>query len=136
MWCQVALVLSAWPPAADWEAVDGSLDNIEKALQAVSSSLPDKVARIATGTMGWIFLIALKVNMDSAFLMLCSCVNHGDEKKSSCIHTLEQEMHGFDEPSALDYKVMRDDDEHYYQEELVSSEIIAKYLKNLTYCSY
>ena len=93
--------------------MDGSLDSIEKALQAVSSSLPNKAARIATGTMGWIFLIALKANMDSAFLMLCSCVNHGDEK-SSCIHTLEQEMHGFDEPSALDYKVMRDDDEHYY----------------------
>ena len=35
-----------------WEVVDGSLDSLDKALQAVSSHLPDKVAWTTTGTMG------------------------------------------------------------------------------------
>ena len=38
----------------------------EKVLQVVSSHLPNKVARSITGTTGWVFLIALKANMDSA----------------------------------------------------------------------
>ena len=59
---QAAPVLSVWKLMEDWEAVGGSPDNIEKAWQVVSSRLPDKVA----GTVGWIFLTALKVNMDSA----------------------------------------------------------------------
>ena len=30
MWYLVAMVLSAWAPMEDWEAVNGSPDNIEK----------------------------------------------------------------------------------------------------------
>ena len=60
--------LSVWVPVEDWEAVDGSLDSTEKALQVVSSRLPDKVACTATGTRGWIFLIALKANTASALI--------------------------------------------------------------------
>lgn len=46
--------------------VDTSPDGTEKVLQVVSSHLPNKVARSITGTTGWVFLIALKANMDSA----------------------------------------------------------------------
>ena len=60
------VALSVWVPVEDWEAVGGSLDSPEKALQVVGSRLPDKVARPGTGTVGWIFLTALKADMDSA----------------------------------------------------------------------
>ena len=72
MWFCVAVILSAWALVEDWEVVDGSLDSIEKMLEVVSSRLPNKVAQIATGTMGWIFLTALKANMDSA---LCDAMS-------------------------------------------------------------
>lgn len=49
----------------DWEVGDGSPNGIEKALQVVSSHSPNKAAWIAAGTVRWIFLTALKVNMDS-----------------------------------------------------------------------
>ena len=39
MWYLVA-------PVEDWEVVDGSPDSLEKALQAVSSHLPGKLAYI------------------------------------------------------------------------------------------
>ena len=42
-------------------------ESIEKALQAASSWLQDKAACMATDTMGWILLTALKVNMENAF---------------------------------------------------------------------
>ena len=60
MWYCVAVILWAWPPVEDWEVVDGSLDSTEKMLEAVSSRLPNKAAQIAAGTMGWIFLTALR----------------------------------------------------------------------------
>lgn len=41
--------------------------SIEKALQVASSRLQDKAACMATDTMGWILLTALKVNMENAF---------------------------------------------------------------------
>ena len=66
MWFCVAVILSAWAPVEDWEVVDSSLDSIVKMLDVVSSCLPNKVVQIAAGTMGWIFLTALKANMDSA----------------------------------------------------------------------
>ena len=53
-------------PGEDWEAVDGSSDSIEKVSQAMSSHLQDRAAWTVAGTVGWIFLTALKVNMDSA----------------------------------------------------------------------
>ena len=42
MWYLVAAILPAWAPVGDWEAVDGSLDSIQTALQAVSSFLANK----------------------------------------------------------------------------------------------
>lgn len=104
MWYLVAVALSVWVPVEDWEAVDGSLDSPEKALQVVSSRLPDQVAHTAPGTVGWIFLIALKADMDSA---LCDAVQvhelqRWEEKLEP--HTLEQEMCGLDEPSALNVR--------------------------------
>ena len=53
-------------PVEDWEVVDGSLENTEKVLRAVSSHLPDKVAQTAAGTAGRNFQTSLKVNMDRA----------------------------------------------------------------------
>ena len=79
MWFCVAVILSAWALVEDWEVVDGSLDSIEKMLEVVSSRLPNKVAQIATGTMGWIFLTALKANMDSA---LCDAMSEHSVQRS------------------------------------------------------
>ena len=66
MWYLMAMVLSVWALVEDREEAGRSLDSLEKVLQTASSHLPDKVARSASGTMGWIFLTALKANMDSA----------------------------------------------------------------------
>ena len=79
MWFCVAVILSAWALVEDWEVVDGSLDSIEKMLEVVSSRLPNKVAQIATGTMEWIFLTALKANMDSA---LCDAMSEHSVQRS------------------------------------------------------
>ena len=66
MWYLVAVVLSVWSLVEDQEVADRSLDSLKEVLQTVSSHLPDKVACTAAGTMGWIFLTALKSNVDSA----------------------------------------------------------------------
>ena len=98
----VAVALSVWVPVEDWEAVDGSLDSTEKALQVVSSRLPEKVASAtATGTMGWMFLIALKACMESALHdgVQVHKLQRWEEELEP--HTLEQEMCGLDEPSAM-----------------------------------
>ena len=104
MWYLVAMVLSVWALVEDREAADRSLDSLEKVLQTASSRLPDKVARTASGTLGWIFLTAQKANMDSACrqAVQVSKLQRGDRKKneSRVICTLEQEMSGLDEPSA------------------------------------
>ena len=42
----------------------GGQESTEKMLWVVRSCLPNKVARTATGMVGWIFLSALKTNMD------------------------------------------------------------------------
>ena len=66
----------------DWETVDGSQDSLEKVLEAVSSPLPNKAALIAAGTVGWIFLTALKVNMDHALndaMPVCNVQRHLEE---------------------------------------------------------
>ena len=41
MWDLVATVLSVWAPVEDWEIMDRSQDNTEKALQELSSHLSD-----------------------------------------------------------------------------------------------
>ena len=51
MWYHVAMILLVWALVEDWKLVDGSLVSTEKALQVVSSHLPNKAAQIATGTM-------------------------------------------------------------------------------------
>lgn len=65
-WYLGAGVLSAWAPVENWGVVDRSLDSTEKALQAVNSHLLDKATWTAAGTIVWVFLTALKVNMNSA----------------------------------------------------------------------
>ena len=77
----MAVVLSAWALVEDWEAVDRSLDSIEKALHVVSSWLPDKAAPTAAGTMQWIFLTALRLIWIVPSLMLCKCTNCRDGRK-------------------------------------------------------
>ena len=65
IWYTVARVLLVWALVEDWEVVDWSPDSLEKVLQGVNSHLLDRVAHTAAGTRGWMFLIALMVNMDS-----------------------------------------------------------------------
>ena len=99
----------------DWEAVDGLSDSLEKTLQVVSSHLPNKVVQTAAGTTEWIFLTALKVNMDSALhdATLVHNKQRGLEELEQCILALEQEPCGPEEPSISDSEVVSDsDDEH------------------------
>ena len=66
----------------DGEAVDSSLDSPEKASQAVNSCLLNKAAWTAAGTIRWIFLTALKVNMDHALndaMPVCNVQRHLEE---------------------------------------------------------
>ena len=51
----------------------------------VSSHLLNKVAQTAAGTMGWIFLTALKANMDSALHDATAVYN-----VQRCLEELEQ----------------------------------------------
>ena len=89
MWYPVARVLSAWAPVEDWEVVDRSLDSTEKALQAVNSHLLDRAAWTAAGTVVWVFLTALKVNMNSALhdAMQVRDVQRHLEELEQCILT-------------------------------------------------
>ena len=41
----MATILLVWAVVEDWEVVDGLSDSLEKALQAVSSHLPNKVVK-------------------------------------------------------------------------------------------
>ena len=78
----VAAILLVWAPGEDWEAADGSPDSTEKALQVVSSSLPNKAARTSAGTVRWILLTALKVNVDCALCdaaLVCNVERHLEE---------------------------------------------------------
>ena len=45
MWYHVAMILLVWAVVEDWEVVGGLSDSLEKALQAVSSHLPNKVVK-------------------------------------------------------------------------------------------
>ena len=79
---QEAAVFSVWKLMEDWEVAGSSPDSIEKALQVVSSRLSDKVAWTAAGTMGWIFLTALKANWIVPSVMPRKCASCKDETKS------------------------------------------------------
>ena len=74
-----------------------------KMLQMVSSHLPNKAAQTATGTVGWIFLTALKVNMD---LVLCDAtpvhnVQRCLEELEQCIVALEKNPMALKNPVTL-----------------------------------
>ena len=84
---QEATVFSVWMLMEDWEVAGSSPDSIEKALQVVSSRLPDKVVWTVAGTVGWIFLTALKANMDSALcdaMQVCQ-LQREEEKLEPCL---------------------------------------------------
>ena len=95
-------------PVEDWEAVDGSPDSTEKALQATSSHLPSKAARTAAGNMGQIFLTTLQVNMGNAALV-CNVQSHLEELEQHIL-ALEQEAGGPEEVSISDSKAVSDGD--------------------------
>ena len=88
-WYPGAGVLLAWAPVEDWEVVDRPLDSTKKALQAVNSHLLDKAAWTAAGTIVWVFLTALKVNMNRALhnAMQVHNVQRRLEELEQCILT-------------------------------------------------
>ena len=100
----------------DWEVMDSSPDSTEKALKALSSYLLKKVVPTAAGTVGWVFLTALKANIEST---LCDAtpvcnVQRSLEELDRRILVLEQEPRGPEEPSISDREVVSDgDDEHH-----------------------
>lgn len=83
-----------------WEVGDGSLGSLDKALQGVSSHLPDKVAHTATVTVRRISLTSLEANMDGAICnatQVCK-LQEREAELEQCIWTLEPEMHGLRSP--------------------------------------
>ena len=88
-----------WAPVEDWEVVDGLPASIEKVLQAVSSLLLHRLP----GTVGWIFLTALKANMDSA--LRDALLRHSAQRCLKGLEhrmlALEQEPRGPEEPASL-----------------------------------
>lgn len=102
MWYLVALALSAWALVEDWESMNGSMVSLEKVFQVVSYCLPNKVARIPVGIMGWIFLTHLKANMDNTLHDSVQVYKLQIRKEvlEEHMHLLEQETHSLDEPSA------------------------------------
>ena len=116
MWYPVAEVLSVWAPVESWEVVKRSPDSLEKVLQVVSSRLLDKTVSMAAGTMGWIFLTALKAKTDCALhdAVQVRELHRQEEELELCMHMLEQESRVLvAKPSAFDSEVIRDsDDEH------------------------
>ena len=115
----MAVILLVWAPVEDWEAVDRSLDSPEKSLEAVSSHFLNKGAGIAAGTVGWIFLTALKMNIDSVLhdTMLVPNVQKHWEELEQHTFAMEQEPHGPEEPSISYSEAVSDgdDDDEYYE---------------------
>ena len=98
-----------------WEVVDGSLDSLDKALQAVSSDLPDKVAHTATVTVRRVFLTSLEANADGAIwnaAQVCK-LQEREEELEQRIWTLEPEMHGEEASVSRSEETQDSDDEHY-----------------------
>ena len=83
--------------------MDGSPNSIEMALQAVSSRLMNKMAQTAAGTVGWIFLTALKANIGSVLrdTTLVRNVERHSEELEQCILALEQEPVALKTPASL-----------------------------------
>ena len=115
----MVVILLVWAPVEDWEVVDSSPDSFEKALQAVSSRLPNKAAQTAAGSVGWIFVTALKVNMDNVLsdpTLVCS-VQRCSEGLQQRTLALEQEPRGTEEPTISDSEAVSDGDNECYETE-------------------
>ena len=100
--------LSMWHPVEGWEAADRSPESIEKALQAVGSSLQTKRHELPL-VLGVDFLDFLEGEYGQ-YLPWC-CVSAwtaetGGRARAASTH----EMRGLEEPSTSDYEVRRDDD--------------------------
>ena len=69
------------------------------------------------GTVWYIFLTALKVNMDHTLpnATLVHNVQRCFKELEQCILALEQEPHGPEEPSISDSKAVSDSDEERYE---------------------
>ena len=108
----MAVVLLAWALVELWAAENGSPYSTEKVLQVVSSHLLDKAACTVTDTMGWILLVALKVNMESVLhdaLQVCKLKRQAEELEQ-LVQMLEQKLHGLVECVTLDYEVIKDEE--------------------------
>ena len=83
----------------------------------MSSHLLDKMAQTSAGTVSWIFLTTLKVNMDSVLrdAVLVHDVQGCLEELEQCVLALEQEPRGPEEPSISDSKVVSDGDDERYE---------------------
>ena len=79
----------------------------------VSYHLPNKASWTSAGTVGWIFLTALRANLDSA---PCSAalVRNVQRGLEECVLALKQELHGPEDPSISDSETVGDGEiEHY-----------------------
>jgi hypothetical protein len=79
-----------------------------------SSCLPNRAAQTAAGNVGWIFLTALKVNMNNALydaLLVCNV----QEELEQCILALEQELHSPEESNTSGSKMVSDGDDKRYE---------------------
>ena len=115
----MVVILLVWAPVEDWEVVDSSPDSFEKALQAVSSRLPNKAAQTAAGSVGWIFVTALKVNMDNVLsdpTLVCSVQGCSEGLQQHTL-ALEQEPRGTEEPTISDSEAVSDGDNECYETE-------------------
>ena len=104
MWYHVAATVSSWAPVEQWKEVNGSWYSIEKALQAVSSHLLNKVAWTITITIGWRWIWI------RPYVIPCWCAMCRDtwiELEQRTL-ALEQEPRGPEEPSISDSEAVSD----------------------------
>ena len=86
-------------------------------LRVVSSHLLNKAAGTATGMVGWVFLIALKTNMDGTLrdAVPVHNVQRRLEELEERILTLEQQPRSPEEHSLSDSEVVSDDEDEHYE---------------------
>ena len=95
----------------------GGQESLEKMLRVVSSHLLNKAAGTATGMVGWVFLIALKTNMDGTLrdAVPVHNVQRRLEELEERILTLEQQPRSPEEHSLSDSEVVSDDEDEHYE---------------------
>ena len=79
-----------------------------------SSHLLNKAAQTTAGNVGWVFLTALKVNVNSV-LYDAALVCNVQEELDQHILALQQELHGPEEPNTSGSKVVSDSDDKHYK---------------------